>query len=148
MAVRYQKIVEQDLDLGYGEVTDITNPAGGTMIGNKIGLHTFTDIFTLKDYGAAGSGSVDDSEALVKATTDQGYIVITPGTYSVAQDTEIVNCVLSFEGGIISVASGKTLTLGAGCGSSLPERRYSRAMGVSCLVPMPRRRPYIPNGGA
>jgi hypothetical protein len=114
VAVRYQKIVEQDLDLGYGEVTDITNPAGGTMIGNKIGLHTFTDIFTLKDYGAAGSGSVDDSEALVKATTDQGYIVITPGTYSVGQDTEIVNCVLSFEGGIISVASGKTLTLGAG----------------------------------
>jgi hypothetical protein len=46
MAVKYQKAVAEDLELGYGSVTDIVNPAGGTMVGTKINVSTFIDSYT------------------------------------------------------------------------------------------------------
>lgn len=42
MAVVYEKIVAEDLEIGTGTVTR-TAPGGGTMIGTKINLSTFTD---------------------------------------------------------------------------------------------------------
>ena len=41
MSVPYEKIVEEDLNLGSGEV-EVTMPAGGTATGHKIGPHTFS----------------------------------------------------------------------------------------------------------
>ena len=40
MAVVYEKIVKEDLELGHGSGVVITNPAGGTLTGTKIGIHT------------------------------------------------------------------------------------------------------------
>lgn len=41
MALKYEKIVAEDLNLGVGSV-DVTNPAGGTLSGSKINQGTFT----------------------------------------------------------------------------------------------------------
>ncbi len=43
MAVPYEKIVEEDLNLGSGEVT-VTMPGGGSATGHKIGLQSFPTI--------------------------------------------------------------------------------------------------------
>lgn len=43
MAVKYERIVEEDLNLGIGAV-DVTMPAGGTAVGHRIGPHTFTGL--------------------------------------------------------------------------------------------------------
>lgn len=40
-AVKYERIVEEDLNLGIGTV-DVTMPAGGTAVGHRIGPQTFT----------------------------------------------------------------------------------------------------------
>lgn len=40
MSVVYEKIVAEDLELGRGTVA-VTNPAGGTLVGSKIGIHSF-----------------------------------------------------------------------------------------------------------
>lgn len=37
--VIYEKVVQEDLDLGYGLVS-ITNPAGGSLTGTKVGIHS------------------------------------------------------------------------------------------------------------
>lgn len=46
MAVTYEKAVIEDLNLGFGGVT-VTNPAGGTLSGNKINLGGFLTTFTV-----------------------------------------------------------------------------------------------------
>ena len=40
MSIPYEKAVGEDLNVGHG-TTDVTSPAGGTLTGNKISLHTF-----------------------------------------------------------------------------------------------------------
>lgn len=52
MAVKYERIVEEDLNLGVGTV-DVTMPAGGTAIGHRIGPQTFTALAFI----AAADGS-------------------------------------------------------------------------------------------
>jgi polygalacturonase len=89
MAVKYEKIVSEDLNTGHG-TTALTNPGGGTMVGNKIGLHTFTGTFNVKDFGATGDGSTDDTTAINLALTAleaQGggrLIFAAPATYIVS----------------------------------------------------------------
>lgn len=43
MAVRYQRVVEEDLDLGTGTV-DVVMPGGGTAVGHRIGPQSFTTL--------------------------------------------------------------------------------------------------------
>ena len=45
MAIRYEKIVKEDLNLGYGTVA-ITNPAGGSLVGNKINAGELIESYT------------------------------------------------------------------------------------------------------
>jgi hypothetical protein len=78
MSLTYEKILAEDLDLGYGTRV-VSNPAGGSMSGNKIGIHTFSPgMVHVKDYGANGSG--DDSahiQAAIDAmSTDGGGVVL------------------------------------------------------------------------
>ena len=40
MAIKIERIVEEDLNLGVGPV-DVTMPGGGTVVGHKIGPHSF-----------------------------------------------------------------------------------------------------------
>jgi hypothetical protein len=58
MPIVYEKAVAEDLELGYGTVTR-TNPAGGTMVGSKIGMHTFiSDLPAYANNTAAKAGGL------------------------------------------------------------------------------------------
>lgn len=59
MSVPYEKIVEEDLNLGVGEV-QVTMPGGGTATGNKIGPHTF--------YSRVFGASLGSPQALAGST--------------------------------------------------------------------------------
>jgi hypothetical protein len=87
--IPYERIVEQDLNLGYGTQL-VTMPAGGSALGRKIGLHTFTRVYNVRDFGAQGDGLADDTTA-IQAAIDQagldgdayGCVFFPPGSYKV-----------------------------------------------------------------
>lgn len=64
MSVPYEKIVEEDLNIGRGEV-EVTNPGGGSLTGNKIGIQTFPAI------GFSASRSSNQSISASSVTTVQ-----------------------------------------------------------------------------
>ncbi len=105
MALVYEKVVEEDLNLGHGAVT-VTNPAGGTMTGNKIGIHTLIGELNVKDFGAVGDGVAIDRVAIQAALdanlTPKGVVYVPQGTY-------LIN-------GYLTVRPGTTLR-GVGGGS-------------------------------
>lgn len=84
MPIPFELIAEEDLELGYG-VLSRTNPAGGVMAGNKIGIHTFIrGMINLEDKGADMTG-VNDSTAAIEDAIDiaeaiGGLIYAPPGT--------------------------------------------------------------------
>lgn len=87
MAVRYQKIVKQDLEIGYGSVTDIVNPGGGLMVGDKLNLNVFSqldNVHYVMGYGAVGNGAADDADpiqdAALAAKGGMLYFTGSPGT--------------------------------------------------------------------
>lgn len=51
MAVKYERIVEEDLNLGVGTV-DVTMPGGGTAVGHRIGPQTFTALASITSAAA------------------------------------------------------------------------------------------------
>ena len=70
MAVVREKVVKEDLELGYGtvQITDPTDPTGAKLTGNKVGLHSFAGAcFNVKDSGATGDGVTDDATAIQAA---------------------------------------------------------------------------------
>ena len=68
------------------------------------------------DYGAVGDGVANDAAAFTAAGLAASYIEVPSGTYNIATDITITKP-LVFTGGVISVASGHTLTLN---GTSAP----------------------------
>jgi len=94
MAVSFERAVEQDLNLGYGTVT-VTNPAGGSLIGNKIGLHT---ILGSRCVNAANFNTLADAAAAIGS---DGLIIIPPeyaGTDAITLGNNIA--VLDFRNGV------------------------------------------------
>ena len=41
MALVYEKVVQEDLNVGTSVAVTVTNPGGGTLTGTQIGLHSF-----------------------------------------------------------------------------------------------------------
>jgi hypothetical protein len=85
MTVRFERLVAQDLNHGYGTV-QVTMPTGGTAPGDKVGLHTWTGMLNVADFGAAGDGAADDTAAIQRAidTAPSGGLVFFPtGRYKV-----------------------------------------------------------------
>lgn len=90
MAVPYERIVEEDLNIGSGTV-DVSMPAGGTATGTQIGLHTFMGdgVVSVTDYGAVGDGLANDTvafqAAIDAAITARGHVWVPPGVYLLDQ---------------------------------------------------------------
>ena len=70
----------------------------------------FIDIISVKDYGAIGDGTTDDTAAFILAEARGGVISIPSGTYKITSDQTFTFNML-FTGGVISVASTKTITI-------------------------------------
>lgn len=79
MAITYELIVAEDLDLGHGTATR-TMPAGGTATGNQINLATFQEstgeLFAALPAAAVGKGQLrvvrDSSTSTAGATITGG----------------------------------------------------------------------------
>lgn len=41
MSLLYEKVVQEDLNVGTTATAEVANPAGGTLLGTQIGLHSF-----------------------------------------------------------------------------------------------------------
>jgi hypothetical protein len=86
-AIPFEKIVKQDLEIGYGTVAR-TMPNGGTATGDKIGLHTWLDRYNVKDFGAIGDAVADDTPAFLAAQAalpvNGGVIYAPDGNYRLA----------------------------------------------------------------
>lgn len=95
MSLKYERVVLEDVNIGYGSTT-VTMPAGGTTVGTKIGLHTFTGALNVKHFGAIGDGSADDYTAIMAAytaltgTDHPGTIFFPPGVYRIGTGLNLI----------------------------------------------------------
>lgn len=83
MAIPYEKIVAEDLNIGIGTVA-VTMPAGGTATGTKIGLQTLLGlgVYAATQFGPAGDGASIQA-AINQAAADGGGIIwIAAGTWT------------------------------------------------------------------
>lgn len=89
MGIPYEKIVSEDLNLGYGSAS-VTMPGGGTQTGSKIGIHSLLGVYyNVKDFGALGDGTTDDTAAINTAilavyTAGGGVLFFPVGTYMIS----------------------------------------------------------------
>lgn len=94
MALPFEKIVKEDLQLGYGTVS-VTMPNGGSATGTKLGLHTSAGTINAKEYGCVGDGVANDAASLqsccdVAAAANLG-VYLPPGTYNLYGTTIVLN---------------------------------------------------------
>jgi hypothetical protein len=85
MPIQFEKLVAQDINRGYGPV-HVTMPDGTQAIGDKVGLHTWTGIINVTDFGAAGDGLTDDTAAIqtaIDTAAAGGCIFFPAGRYRV-----------------------------------------------------------------
>ena len=80
MAITRAKVVKEDLETGHGVVT--VGLPGGDQTGNKIGIHTFNSVVNIKDFGAVGDDSANDTTAVQNALDAGADSVYVPdGTF-------------------------------------------------------------------
>ena len=86
MAVTYEKLVGEDLQLGHGNHT-VTMPGGGTATGSKVGIHTFIPVtYNLRDFADPGGMDCYDAfqtifgliEAADTGSVQRGSRIILP----------------------------------------------------------------------
>jgi hypothetical protein len=80
MSVIYEKAVAEDLNLGHGN-TDATNPAGGTLTGTKIGVHTFIGDAVLAAHDFPGADAGIKIRAAIAALPANGGVVDATGLF-------------------------------------------------------------------
>ena len=79
MSIPIEKAVGEDLNLGFGSVT-VTNPAGGTLTGSKIGIHSFLGTNTNAANATAVVNAIDCSGAEIGAKINDAIINKLPAT--------------------------------------------------------------------
>lgn len=112
MSIPYELVVTEDLNLGWGPV-NVSMPAGGTAVGQKIGLHTFTDKYSVTDgpNAAMGDDTTLDTEAFEDALDRGDHIYVPPGVYKVGSFTIDQDKTIEFaRGAMVHVIDGQTIT--------------------------------------
>lgn len=91
MSIPYEKAVGEDLNLGHGTVT-VTNPGGGTLTGNKIGIHTLlgVQVFNALDFGSSPTAAID---AAITALGGLPGIIIVPPSMAAGAPTSVPSTV-------------------------------------------------------
>jgi len=70
MAVNYERIVREDLNLGVGTV-DVTMPGGGTQVGHQLGAHSLPHVGFAADAGGVQSITGGAGATLIQAATEE-----------------------------------------------------------------------------
>lgn len=83
MAVKYEKIVEEDLNVGTGTV-DVTMPGGGTVVGHRIGIQSFVALAVIASMDGGQNITGGAAAATVQLDTEELDVVgwFNPTTYS------------------------------------------------------------------
>ncbi len=104
MAIPYEKLVAEDLQRGYGTVP-VTMPAGGSMPGTMVGLHTFFDTVHIKDFGGVPDGVTDTTPAfnaalaVVATKAGQGTAIrFAPGVYTFKSPPNVIPGGIALQG--------------------------------------------------
>ena len=83
MAVKYERIVEEDLNIGTGTV-DVTMPGGGTVVGHRIGLHSFVALTAIASMAGGQNITGGAAPAIVQLSTEEVDVMdwFNPSTYT------------------------------------------------------------------
>lgn len=84
MSLVYEKVVQEDLDVGTSAAVSVTNPGGGTLTGTQIGLHSFAvgQIAWSETWDAASiaAGSYEAEDVMVPGAAVGDYVMVSLNT--------------------------------------------------------------------
>lgn len=84
MSLVYEKVVQEDLDVGTSAAVSVTNPGGGTLTGTQIGLHSFAvgQIAWSETWDAASiaAGSYEAEDVTVPGAAVDDYVMVSLNT--------------------------------------------------------------------
>jgi hypothetical protein len=80
MSLLYEKLVQEDLNIGTSAAITVTSPAGGSLTGTQIGIHTvavgqtaWTETF---DAGSIAAGSYEAEEVTVPGAAVGDFVLV------------------------------------------------------------------------
>lgn len=81
MSLLYEKIVQEDLNVGTSAAVTVTNPGGGSLTGTQVGIHSFavgqvswTETF---DAGSVAAGSYEAEDITVPGAAVGDFVLCT-----------------------------------------------------------------------
>ena len=80
MSLLYEKLVQEDLNIGTSAAITVTSPSGGSLTGTQIGIHTvavgqtaWTETF---DAGSIAAGSYEAEEVTVPGAAIGDFVLV------------------------------------------------------------------------
>lgn len=135
MALQRRKLLAQGLSIGYGLDT-IPADSGGSLVGDKIGIHSFMyGFYNAMDFGAKVNGTTDDSAAIqlaidTAAAAGGGTVYLPAGTYKLS--TQNVDSTDGFQQGYNIQLKDNIHLMGAGRGRTILQSGVADANIIYC----------------
>lgn len=80
MSLLYEKVVQEDLNVGLGTSVVVTNPGGGSLVGKQIGLHSVAvgqRVFTATwNPDSVGAGSYTSTTIAVAGAAVDDFVLV------------------------------------------------------------------------
>jgi len=80
MSLLYEKIVQEDIDVGTADDVSVTNPGGGTLTGSQVGIHSFAvgQLATTATWNPASisAGSYEDTDVTVAGAAVSDHVMV------------------------------------------------------------------------